>query len=175
MDATLTDRVTAHVDYVRSLLALMTPTLTRGAVDAVITHGKDTASPAVGRLALIGTATAPRVAMITRLSPTRARVSYLTESAIRHGRTLNAHNSHPLHLDSWPETYRDNARIQWRNTPPEKRALTEDGYAQYQYEWALKTQAVYRAITHCPWVAFTPIRNTVIRRVDLVMVPENGN
>jgi len=171
---TTMDPIAAHVDYVQRLLALTSKPETARAVQAVFTHGQDTAAPAAGRLALIGSAAAPRVALITKVTPTRVQVSYLTESGIRHGRTMAAYNSHPIHLDSWPETYRDNARTGWHKNPERQLWSTEDDYANYHYEWALKTQAVYRAVTHCPWVAFAPIRHAWIRRHHLAMIPENG-
>ncbi len=171
MDAATTD----HVNHVRLLLALMTPTVTDNAVRIVTTQGKDESAPTTGRLALIGTATAPRVALIAKLTPTKVTVTYLTESAIRHGRSLNAYNSWPIQFDSWPDTYRDNARRLWATDPAGRLKFRDaESYAEYHYEWALKTQAVYRAVKHCPWVAFAPIRNTTIPRANLVMIPENG-
>lgn len=176
MDTELAARVTAHVAHVQQLLTLATnKSKTIHAVQLVNTNGKDESAPTVGRLALIGTAKSPRLAEITAVSPTKVRVSYLTESGIRHGRTLSMLNSHPIHLDSWPDTFREYSRDRWKRMRPEDRGLSQDGYAEYQYRWALKVQAVYRAVKHCPWVALAPIRNTVIRRADLVMVPENGD
>lgn len=176
MDTTITDRVTAHVDYVQRLLTLCN--LTGAEVQDLYTRGNDTSTPTVGRLAFIGTVIAPRVAEIVKVTPTRIQVGYFTESGIRHGRSLAAYNSYPVQFDSWPETYRDRARIEWRANPGrtlKHNALTEDDYAEYHYEWALKTQAVYRAVKHCPWVAFAPIRHGWIRRHHLVMIPENGD
>lgn len=174
MDATLTDSVTAHVDYVRRLLKLTSNPETARAVHLVLTHGQDRSAPTVGRLALIGTAAAPRVAEITKVTPAKITVSYLTDSAIRHGRTMNAHNSHPIHLDAWPDAYREQAVARWYANVGIQATTDVNSYAAQHYEWAVKTQAVYRAIKHCPWVAFAPIRNTTIRRGALVMVPENG-
>jgi len=166
--------LTAHVDYVRSLVAVMTPSVIRDAVHTVVTHGSDNSTPVIDRLALIGTIAAPRIAIITYVGSGKVCVSYLTKSGIRHGRKLNDLNSHPIHLDGWPEAYRDNARTEYHRNPNGKRRSTVDEYAEYHYEWALKTQAVYRAITHCPWVAFAPIREATITRARLVMIPKNG-
>lgn len=174
MDAATTDRITAHVDHVQRLLKLTSKPETARAIRLVLTHGKDESAPTVGRLALLHPATAPRVALITAMSRNKIRVSYLTESGIRHGRTLSMLNSHPIHLDSWPDTFREHARVQWKRMRADERGLSEDDYIEYQYEWALKVQAVSRAITHCPWVALAPIRNTTIPRANLVMVPKNG-
>jgi len=170
LDAATTD----HVNRVRLLLTLMAPTMIDNAVHIVTTQGKDESAPTIGRLALIGTATAPRVAVITKLTPTKVTVSYLTESAIRHGRSLNAYNSWPVQFDSWPDTYREQAVTRWHSNPDVQTTSDVNSYAARHHEWALKTQAVYRAVKHCPWVAFAPIRNALIRREDLVMIPENG-
>ena len=175
MDTLITDRVTDHVDYVQRLLRLTSKPATAHAVQLVLTHGKDESRPTTGRLALIGTATAPRVAEITKVTPTKVTVSYLTDSAIRHGRSVHTHFSHPIHLDSWPESFRDQAHRLWATDPLGRYKFPDaESYANHHYEWALTTQAVYRAVKHCPWVAFAPIRNTAIRRENLVMIPENG-
>lgn len=174
MDAATTDLVDTHVDYVQRLLKLTSNPETRRAVRSVITQGKDDSAPTIGRLALIGTAEAPRVAMITKVTPGKVTVSYLTESAIRHGRSLNAYNSWPVQFDSWPHTYREQAVTRWYSNPDIQTTSDVNSYAARHHEWALKTQAVYRAVKHCPWVAFAPIRNTTIPRASLVMIRENG-
>jgi hypothetical protein len=168
------DPVTAHVARTRLLLTLMSPAVIDSAVTAVATQGKDTSSPAIGRLTLIGTTESPRVALITRVTPKVAVASYLTDSGIRHGRTILAHTSHPIQFNSWPNTYREQAAKRWKAQESLQWSSDVNSYADRHYEWALKTQAVYRAITHCPWVAFAPIRTTVIPHAMLVMVPENG-
>lgn len=175
MDTLITDRVAAHVDYVQRLLKLMSKPETTRAVQTVFTHGQDEGVPAVGRLALIGTAATPRVAEITKVTPTRVQASYLTESGLRHGRTLMAHNSYPIQFDSWPESFRDNARRLWATDPIGRlRFRDAESYSEHHYEWALTTQALYRTVKHCPWVAFVSIHNTTITRAKLVMVPEIG-
>ena len=174
--STLTvDQASAHVAFVRRLLALTNRDRTRRIVETVLTHGQDPAAPIAGRLALIGTAAAPRVAVVTKVTPTKTTVSYFTDNALRHARTMAAHNSHPIHFDSWPDTYREHAVKRYATDPIGRtQYMTADAYAQHHYEWAVKLQAVYRGITHAPWVAFAPIRNTTIPRAKLVMVPETG-
>lgn len=175
MDTELAARVTAHVAHVQQLLTLATnKSKTTHAVQLVNTNGKDESAPTIGRLALIGTEKSPRLALIIGVTRHQVQVAYLTESGIRHGRTMNALNSHPMHLDSWPETYRDQSREKWGRRIGMDDSPNADVYAERQYEWAVTVQAVYRAVKHCPWVAFAPIRRTYIRREKLVMIPENG-
>lgn len=174
MSTLITDRVTAHVDYVQRLLKLTSKPATARAVRSVLTHGKDDSASTVGRLALIGSAKSPRVAMITAVSPDKVQVSYLTENCLRHARRLMAHNSHPIQFDSWPDTYREQAVARWKAEESLQWSSDVNTYAARNYEWALKTQALYRAVKHCPWVAFASIHNTMIRRENLVMIPENG-
>lgn len=172
---TTTDTITAHVDYVQRLLTLREAATVDQAIRAVITHGQDLSVPTVGRLALISTGVVRRVTLITKVTPTKATASYLTDSALRSAREFAARNPFPMRLDSWPDTYRDQAVAKWQANDALQTESDVNSYADRHYEWALTTQAVYRAVKHRPWVAFAPIRNTTMPHATLVMIPENGD
>lgn len=161
-----------HAAFVLRLLKLTSTPVRDQAIRAVTTYGKDAAEPTIGRLALVGSSTKPRVGVITAVTPTKVTVSHFTDNAISEARR-KGNGGHLIHLDGWPEEYRDDARRKYA-TDPIGRVLAIEQYVQNHYEWALKTQAVYRAVKHCPWVAFAPIRNTGVPRATLIMIPENG-
>lgn len=162
-----------HAAFVLRLLTLTSTPARNRAVHTVTTHGKDKGEPTVGRLALVGSPAKLRIGIITAVTPTRVVVSHFTDNAVRESRRTFGQKPHPIHLDGWPADFADRARNRW-SLAHNFGFPDSESYAQDQYQWALNTQAAFRTIKHCPWVAYAPIRNTAVPRDTLVMIPENG-
>lgn len=164
-----------HAAFVLRLLKLTgTPARDR-AVREVTTHGKDTGEPTIGRLALVGSSTKPRVGVITAVTPTKVTVSHFTDNAVKEAKRAFGRKSHPIHLDGWPGEYRDYwHRMYEQGYVSYEQHPTVESFDAFNYQWALNTQAVFRTVIHFPFIAYAPIRNTGVPRDALVMIPENG-
>jgi hypothetical protein len=164
---------TEHAAFVLRLVKLTSTPARNRAIHTVTTHGKDKGEPTAGRLALVGSSTKPRVGIITAITPTKVVVSHFTDNAVNESRRTFGQKSYPIHLDGWPADFAGHARNRW-SLAHNFGFPDAESYAHDEYQWALNTQAVFRAVKHCPWVAYAPIRNTGVPRDSLVMIPENG-
>lgn len=163
-----------HAAFVLRLLKLTSAPARNRIIHTVTTHGKDTGEPIIGRLALVGSSTKPRVGVITAVTPTKVTISHFTDNAVNEARR-KGNGGHLIHLDGWPEEYRDYWHRMYENdSVSREQHPTVESFDAFNYQWALNTQVVYRTIKHCPWVAFAPIRNTGVPRATLIMIPENG-
>lgn len=156
-------RAAEHSDLIRQLLTLRDPITMLHHEELLRTDGRDRTTPAVGRVVAV-----PRdrpgdpshFALITKVTPTRATFSYLTDNAIRVAKKAHRNNGWPIHLDGWPQQMAD--------------YFHNDDAKRREYERTYIMQAVYRNITHAPWAAFAVIRNTVAINSKLIIIPENG-